>query len=316
MMRRRFRPHAEIRNKGQHLEDRRHDAPPAGCTRGNHGLVTLGGNHRAHIRQRALAGRDGVLCLWPRVEPHHAIVHEHARFRQHHAAAHAGQQRGGHGDHHAVLVRNRQMGGAGFSGFWFGIAKPGQALRIGRAQHARQLPIPSGGGRLAGEIRAFHPFQDAQQRGRGGQAIGQEQPLAAPFGFQRRQHARLALRQILGADEGAHFLAIGGDGGGDIARVEISQSCMRQAFQSGGQIALLEEAGRTLIRRHGRQAARQVNPHGFRIKLQHGSGIGHFQRGEPILSQAALRQRHRRRQHIFDRHAAMARMQFHIAGNR
>ena len=117
-------------------------------------------------------------------------------------------------------------------------------------------------------------------------------------------------------DDNADAHRNGGDGGGDIARVEISQSCMRQAFQSGGQIALLEEAGRTLIRRHGRQAARQVNPRGFRIKLQHGSGIGHFQRGEPILGQPALRQRHRRRQHILDRHAAMARMQFHIAGNR
>ena len=308
--------HAEIGNKGQHLENGSHDPPPARSTRGDHGLVTLGSNNRAHIGERPFARRQRIGGFRARVEPHHAVIHQHAGFREHHAAAHAGKQCGGHGYHHAVLIRHRQMGGAGFGCFWFRIAKSREALRIGRAQHARQLRIPSGGGRLAGEIRALHPFQHANQRGRGGQAIGQHQPLAAPFGFKCRQHARLAIRQILGADKGAHFLAICGDGGSDIARIEISQPRMGQAFQRGGQIALREEAGRALIGGHRRQAARQINSRRFRIELQHGRRIGHFQRSEPILRQATLRKRHRWRQHILDRHAAMARMQFHIAGHR
>ena len=90
--------------------------------------------------------------------------------------------------------------------------------------------------------------------------------------------------------------------------------CSRSSV--AGRLPSGEIARAALIGRHRRQAVRQVDPGAFGIEAQHGGRGGDLQRGVPVLRQAALRQRHRRGQHVAERQAAMRLVQQGIAGDR
>ena len=88
------------------------------------------------------------------IEPHHAVVHQHAGLRQHHAAAHGGEQRRRHRHHGALGVADREMGGAALGRRRLGVAQPARAAPHRRpAWRGRERRTSAASGAAAGRRR-------------------------------------------------------------------------------------------------------------------------------------------------------------------
>ena len=117
----------------------------------------------------------------------------------------------------------------------------------------------------------------------------------------RRHDAGLAPPQVIPVQDAAHARHIGGDLRRHVALVEVAQPGLGQVLHRVQQAAQLEESRAALVRRHRRQPVRQVDAGAFGIQPQHGGGIGHLERREPILRQPAPGQRQGRRHHLAQR---------------